>query len=103
MKKRLIFVFVLALAITVSSLFVEIVPCTSWYGSNTGVADSSPHEEFCKVSYSELGPHNEYFGSTISPSAVLVLIFIFSLLIILAIVFVVGFFGKRRDVSEAKK
>ncbi|MFH0769981.1 MAG: hypothetical protein V1926_01245 [Candidatus Peregrinibacteria bacterium] len=67
----------MGLALTASTLVVRIIPCRSWYGSNTGIADLAPHNTFCRIFFG-VGPHNEYFHSITNPTVALLVIFLAS-------------------------
>jgi hypothetical protein len=73
--KKIIWIIIIALLLTSSSFFIKIIPCKSWHGSNTGLEDNSPHNEFCKIHLGEVGPHNEYFYLTTSPTVTLIILF----------------------------
>ena len=100
--KIILVAFVLALIIAGLPLFLEIVPCTSWYGSNTGMIDFGPHRGFCSLFDGSSGlpsPNTEYFNMTTSPTLVLMLIFILSFLIVYIILFVVRLLIRKKDIQ----
>lgn len=84
-NRRIIWIVVISLLLTSSTLFIKIIPCISWYGSNTGLEDFSPHDEFCKVNFGKIGPLNEYFYQTTSPITTLVITFVVSLMVVFCI------------------
>ncbi|MBU3913603.1 MAG: hypothetical protein KKE50_05930 [Nanoarchaeota archaeon] len=86
--KTIILLIILALVLTASTLFLKIIPCKSWYGSNTGVLDMMPHNTFCNLISGSIsfGPYNEYYYLTTNPS----IAFLITFAIFLIIVFVIG-------------
>jgi hypothetical protein len=92
--KTIIILIVIALLLTISTFFIKIIPCKSWYGSNTGIADLSPHNTLCKV-YPDVigyGPHNEYFYRTDNPTTALFItlaIFLITILVIYNVIAII--------------
>lgn len=90
MKQKMIIILVaIAVVLTLSTFFLNIIPCKSWYGGNTGIADMMPHNTFCNLNSGTIsfGPYNEYYYLT----GDLTTAFLITLAIFLVAVFVVGF------------
>jgi len=85
MNKKIIFILIIiSLILTFSTLFIKIVPCKSWYGSNTGVEDLAPHNTICNIFYG-VGAHNEYYYLTTDPSVAFLMTFAIFLIIVFLI------------------
>lgn len=93
MKAKLIIIFlIITLILTSSTLFIKVIPCKSWYGSNIGIDDLAPHNTFCNIFYG-VGPYNEYYYLTSNPTIAFLLTFAILFIIILLISFLI----KKRD------
>jgi len=101
-KKIIIWIIIMALLLTSSSFFIKIIPCKSWYGSNTGLLDNSPHNEFCNIFYG-VGPHNEYFYFTTNPTTALIISFIISMIVVFGISLIIQKIKSERQVGPIKK
>lgn len=77
LKTKIIYLSVILVLTLCLSSFFKIIPCKSWYGSNTGIEDLAPHNTFCKIYPGILGygPHNEYFYLTNTPFVAIIVIF----------------------------
>lgn len=84
MKKiTIILIIIVSVLLTLTTLFLNIIPCRSWYGSNTRILDNAPHNTFCNLMPNSIsfGPYNEYYYFTKNPTTAMIITF--SVLIII--------------------
>lgn len=69
--------------LTISSLFIKIIPCKSWIAANTEAIGTFPHNTFCDLSSSSIS--STYYYITSSPTyAFLITLVIFSIIVFIA-------------------
>jgi len=93
MKKiTIILIIIVSILLTLTTLFLDIIPCKSWYGSNTEILDTAPHNTFCNLMPNSIsfGPYNEYYYVTSNPTIAIIITFFILIIILSLSVFIIS-------------